>query len=229
MLDIWPERAALSASELSTLPPYYRLVGPNLWPAALPSLAGVADEWMGVMNSAARRLLRAWAEALGAQPDYFDRHFQDPTSRLKIVRYPAGEGQGVGAHKDGGCVTLLYVEPGVGGLQIRPDERGEWIDAPPAPPGAVVCNIGEMVELATRGYLKATPHRVVGGVERISVPMFINPDLDAVFDVIELQGARRVGTDDDPIFERYGDNLLKSRLRAHPDVAAIWHPDLVST
>ncbi len=27
---------------------------------------------------------------------------------------------------------------------------------------------------------------------------------------------------------RYGENLLKARLRAHPDVAAIHHADLVA-
>ena len=30
-----------------------------------------------------------------------------------------------------------------------------------------------------------------------------------------------------PIFRTYGENALKSRLRAHPDVAAIHHSDLV--
>ncbi|MCY7326654.1 MAG: isopenicillin N synthase family oxygenase, partial [Microbacteriaceae bacterium] len=31
-----------------------------------------------------------------------------------------------------------------------------------------------------------------------------------------------------PIFRTYGENALKSRLRAHPDVAAIHHPELLS-
>jgi hypothetical protein len=30
-----------------------------------------------------------------------------------------------------------------------------------------------------------------------------------------------------PLFDTYGKNALKSRLRAHPDVAAIHHPGLV--
>lgn len=30
-----------------------------------------------------------------------------------------------------------------------------------------------------------------------------------------------------PIHSLYGENALKSRLRAHPDVAAIHHPDLI--
>ena len=31
-----------------------------------------------------------------------------------------------------------------------------------------------------------------------------------------------------PIHARYGENALKSRLRAHPDVAARWHADLLA-
>ncbi|MFN8086391.1 MAG: isopenicillin N synthase family oxygenase, partial [Microbacterium sp.] len=31
-----------------------------------------------------------------------------------------------------------------------------------------------------------------------------------------------------PIHSLYGENALKSRLRAHPDVAERWHADLVA-
>jgi isopenicillin N synthase-like dioxygenase len=127
------------------------------------------------------------------------------------------------------------VQPDTGGLQVQTEE-GAWVDAPPLDvPGAFVCNIGEMVELATGGYLRATVHRVLSqSGERISVPMFFNPSLDAVFPTLQLPpelaaGARGVRQDpNDKIHARYGYNLLKSRLRAHPDVAAIHHPDLVN-
>lgn len=59
--------------------------------------------------------------------------------------------------------------------------QGEWIDAP-AFPGTFVVNIGEMLELATNGYLKATLHRVISplrGTDRISLPFFFNPALEA--------------------------------------------------
>jgi len=40
-------------------------------------------------------------------------------------------------------------------------------------------NFGEMLEMWTNGAVKATPHRVVGGLEeRISVPLFFNPNYD---------------------------------------------------
>jgi isopenicillin N synthase-like dioxygenase len=234
-IDIGPERAAIDDPDG---PGYNRLVGPNLWPAAQPELKEVVTEWHDHLTGVARKLLRAWALALGAEEQYFDRHFGDPQTLIKIVRYPGKDDptpqQGVGAHKDSGVLTLLWVEPGKGGLQVERD--GEWVDAPPVP-GAFVVNIGELLEYATQGYLTATNHRVISPKypdERISVPFFFNPALDARLPIIELPeelaSEVRGVTDDptNPIHATYGENALKSRLRAHPDVAERWHADLLA-
>lgn len=234
-IDIGPEREPVTDPDG---PGYNRLVGPNLWPAAQPELQEVVAEWHDHLTGIARKLLRAWALALGAEEQYFDRHFGDPQTLIKIVRYPGKDDptpqQGVGAHKDSGVLTLLWVEPGKGGLQVERD--GEWVDAPPVP-GAFVVNIGELLEYATQGYLTATNHRVISPRfpdERISVPFFFNPALDARLPIIELPAelaadARGVSQDpSNPIHATYGENALKSRLRAHPDVAERWHPDLVA-
>ena len=153
------------------------------------------------------------------------------------MRYPGTHEplpqQGVGAHKDSGVLTLLWVEPGRGGLQVERD--GEWVDAPPVE-GAFVVNIGELLEYATGGYLKATNHRVISPTapaDRLSIPFFFNPALDSQLPLIDLPAelaAQARGVTDDPanpIHSLYGENALKSRLRAHPDVAAIHHADLV--
>ena len=234
-IDIGPERDPIHDPEG---PGYNRLVGPNLWPAAQPELKDVVTEWHDHLTGVARKLLRAWALALGAEEQYFDRHFGDPQTLIKIVRYPGKDDptpqQGVGAHKDSGVLTLLWVEPGKGGLQVERD--GEWVDAPPVP-GAFVVNIGELLEYATQGYLTATNHRVISPSfpdERISVPFFFNPALDARLPIIELPeelaSEVRGVTDDptNPIHATYGENALKSRLRAHPDVAERWHADLLA-
>ena len=58
--------------------------------------------------------------------------------------------------------------------------------------------------------------------------------LDAQLPLIQLPpelAARSRGVTEDPtnpIYARYGENALKSRLRAHPDVAAIHHADLLA-
>lgn len=232
-IDIGPEREPVGDG-----PAFNRLIGPNLWPAAQPELREVVEQWHEHLSEIARKLLRSWALALGAEESYFDANFGDPATLIKIVRYPGTDEpepqQGVGAHKDSGVLTLLWVEPGKGGLQVERD--GAWVDAPPVD-DAFVVNIGEMLEYATGGYLKATNHRVISPKapdERISVPFFFNPALDAKLPIIELPAALKAqatGVTEDPsnpIHSLYGENALKSRLRAHPDVAAIHHADLVS-
>lgn len=231
-IDIGPEREAIPGAQ-----GFHRLIGPNLWPAAQPELREVVTEWHAALSAIARKLLRAWALALGAEESYFDDHFGEPSTLIKIVRYPGTHEpepqQGVGAHKDSGVLTLLWVEPGRGGLQVERD--GQWVDAPPVD-GAFVVNIGELLEYATGGYLKATNHRVVSPKapdDRLSIPFFFNPALDSQLPLIDLPAelaAQARGVTDDPgnpIHSLYGENALKSRLRAHPDVAAIHHPDLV--
>ena len=236
-IDIGVDRDAVPAGP--GVADYWRLEGPNLWPDALPELRDVVGRWNEALNAVALRLLRAWALSLGATEHVFDAAFADhPFSLIKIVRYP-GESdptpkQGVGAHRDGGVLTLLLVEPGKGGLQV--EHEGEWIDAPSLP-GAFVVNIGEMLELATNGYLKATLHRVISpliGTDRISIPFFFNPALDATMPHLELDPALAaeahglsVDPTNSPILETYGDNALRYRLRAHPNVAAIHHADLL--
>jgi isopenicillin N synthase-like dioxygenase len=106
----------------------------------------------------------------------------------------------------------------------------------PVVPRTLVVNLGEMLQLATYGYLKATVHRVVSppvGVERVSSVYFFNPRLDATVRPLDLPAdlaAAAPGGDSadpaNPIFATYGENILKMRLRAHPAVARRHHADL---
>ncbi|QDQ96952.1 isopenicillin N synthase family dioxygenase [Tomitella fengzijianii] len=234
-LDIGAERSAAAPDPQR---PWRVLDGPNQWPAEVPRLRGAALEWMDRAGAAGMRLLRAWAVSLGASADHFDRAFADPDPLLKIVRYPGHDGtvsgQGVGGHKDVGALTLLYPEPGTSGLQVEAD--GRWIDAPPRR-GSFIVNIGELLEVATDGYLKATNHKVLpppDGSDRISLPFFLNPGFDQKLPPVELvpalaSQARGVGQDSHGgrLHAVYGLNALKSRLRAHPDVARRFHQDLL--
>ncbi|MET9029619.1 2-oxoglutarate and iron-dependent oxygenase domain-containing protein [Nocardia sp. NPDC004168] len=227
-IDIGPEQKVIDGAE-----GYWRLQGPNLWPSALPELREVFEAWSESLSEVGMRLLRQWAVALGASADLFDAAFADlPATLIKVVRYPGNEQnpQGVGAHKDSGVLTLLLVEPGSRGLQAELSP-GEWVDVPPLP-GAFIVNIGELLEVATGGYLRATRHRVLApepGTDRVSIPFFLNPALDATIPIIELPPelatrSRGVEADpDNPIFDTYGANAWKSRTRAHPEVALLHH------
>jgi len=242
-IDIGPERPSIGGPGKHD---YLWLQGPNQWPAALPELRPIIDEWDAALSRVARTLLREWAAALGSPPDVFDPAFAEtPATLIKVVRYPArtASTQGVGAHRDSGVLTLLLAEPGSRGLQVRrggrldldqdsgQDRTEDWVDVPPLD-GAFIVNIGELLEFATRGYLRATEHRVNLGAaapERISVPYFFNPQLEAQMPVLSLPEELWAGVDSDwtpaadpsdRIFSVYGRNAWKSRLRAHPDVVA---------
>ena len=222
-------------------PAWLRLRGPNLWPAALPALRPLVTAWMEQLEALGQTLLGALARALELAPDTFQAAVSPPEVLLKVIRYvtPAdaadGDRQGVGGHRDTGFLSFVHQDH-IGGLQVERD--GALIDVPPLA-GALVVNIGEMFQLVTRGYYKATVHRVVSpppGVERISLAYFFNPRLEATLVPVELPAhlaASAPGGDsddpDNPILANYGDNSLKVRLRAHPDVAVVHHADLLAT
>ncbi len=227
-IDIGPERPVIEDAT-----GYWRLQGPNLWPSTPAGFRAAFENWDAGLSRVGLRLLRHWAVSLGAAEDIFDPAFSDePATLIKVVHYPgrADYDQGVGTHKDSGVITLLLLEPGSTGLQVELAD-GQWLDAPPVP-GSFVVNIGELLEVATGGYLRATRHRVLApqpGADRISIPYFVNPALDARIPIIDLPpalAARSRGVEADPnnpIFNTYGENAWKSRTRAHPDVAELHH------
>ena len=234
-LDIGPERETLDLD--ADDPAYLRLVGPNLWPASLPGLRTAVLEWYVEAKRVSMDLLRGIAVALGQPSDWFDPWFDaDTHDHLKISRYPGSTvrlgDQGVGAHKDYGWIALL-LQDDLGGLQVQAAD-GSWLDAPPVP-GTFVVNIGEMLEIVSDGYLRATVHRVVSpptDTDRISIPFFPGPRLDARVPRVTLPAdlaAQARGVEDDPanpMSATYGVNALKGWLRAHPKVAEKYWSDI---
>jgi isopenicillin N synthase-like dioxygenase len=152
------------------------MLGPNTW----PNLAGFADAvtaYYQAILGVGHRLLGAFAVALREDPDTFSRHATKTPSQLRLIHYPynpdAVDGEGIGAHTDYECFTLL--KPTAPGLEVL-NGAGEWIDVPPVP-GTFVVNIGDMLELWTNGAYVATSHRVRKvAEERYSFPLFFSVD-----------------------------------------------------
>lgn len=226
--DINAERPLIAQGE--GVPSWTRLQGPNQWPAALPGLKPVLLRWQAEMTRLAIRLLRAFATALEQPEVAFEPVYRDaPNQHIKIIRYPgrgvAQSDQGVGAHKDSEFLSFLLQDEQAG-LQVATGD-GQWIDAAPLP-GTFVVNIGELLELATNGYLRATVHRVVSppaGSERMSIAFFLGARLDATVPLLTLppalaaQAHGPASDPDNPLFQHAGPNYLKGRLRSHPNVA----------
>jgi isopenicillin N synthase-like dioxygenase len=246
-IDIGAERPALPRDGNS--PAWARLRGPNQWPAALPELRPVVTRWQTAAIQVLVRILGALALALGQAGDALEPLYRDdPHYMVKLIRYPGvaaagdarggdaqiGDAQGVGAHKDSELITLL-LQDDQGGLQVETPQG--WIDVPPRA-GTFVINVGELLELASDGYLRATMHRVISPparVERLSAAFFLGARLDATVPVLPLPPALAScarGPERDPLnplFREVGLNYLKGRLRSHPDVARRHHADLMET
>ncbi|MEW2433927.1 2-oxoglutarate and iron-dependent oxygenase domain-containing protein [Streptomyces caniferus] len=238
-LDIGPERPADRPGPGE--PAYRWLAGPNQWPAGLPELQPAVLDWMDQLTGLSHRLLRLILESLETPVDFLDAVVDpDPQVHFKLLHYPgpaeaadiAPADQGAGIHKDLGLLTLL-VQDDVGGLQVAV-EGDHFVDVPVVP-DAFVVNLGELLEVATRGYLRATVHRVVRpapGVDRYSMPFFYSPRLEGAMRplptryVSEADGV--VVDPDNPLFACYGDNVMKGLTRGFPELIARHHPGLLA-
>jgi isopenicillin N synthase-like dioxygenase len=234
-IDIGAEQQAFAHAP--DAPAWTRLQGPNQWPAALPELRPAVLNWQGAATRVLAKLLRAFALSLGQSEEVLEPLYQnDPHVLVKLIRYPGRDltasDQGVGAHKDAGLLSLLLQDE-QSGLQVQTTQG--WVDVAPRD-GTLVVNIGEILELASDGYLRATLHRVVtppAGRDRISAAFFLGARLDATVPLLSLPpelAAQARGPERDPnnpLFRSVGQNYLKGRLRSHPDVAQRYYADLL--
>ncbi|QHI97652.1 isopenicillin N synthase family oxygenase [Xylophilus rhododendri] len=158
---------------------------PNRWPEDMPEFRAACEAHYDAMLALSRDLLRAFAIGLGLPEDRFDGYFDLPICQLSLLHYiPIPEGSDVEvsntvSHTDEGPLTIL-AQDDVGGLEVKRLD-GSWIAAPPVP-GAYTINIGDMMMWWSNGRFLSNYHRVrnKAGVERFSIPFFLNPDADTV-------------------------------------------------
>ncbi|CAG9000354.1 MAG: Validamycin A dioxygenase [Candidatus Celerinatantimonas neptuna] len=156
------------------------LIGGNEWPE-LPLFKESVLAYYDEVFDLGRRLFAGFALALGLPENFFESMISCPPSKLRLIHYPfdaeAEDRQGIGAHTDYECFTMLLSDQP--GLEVMND-LGEWIDAPPVRvqgEEALVINIGDMLEVLTAGQFVATAHRVRSvQQERYSFPLFFACD-----------------------------------------------------
>ena len=127
------------------------------------------------------RVLKVIALSLGLQQDYFDLWIEKGNSLLRSIHYPPVDSYSnphrARAHEDINLITLL-IGAEEGGLEVL-SKDGSWIKVAPSS-DAIVCNIGDMMQLVTDKKLKSTTHRVIQDKEteskpRYSIPFFLHP------------------------------------------------------
>ncbi|MER9120927.1 isopenicillin N synthase family oxygenase [Mesorhizobium sp. M0954] len=131
-----------------------------------------------VLNEVVPQLGGALADLLDMGKGWFQRHFSSPTVLQRVIRYPSTGGT-AGKHTDGGFFTLLLQEE-LPTLPLQVWFRGRWTPVPSLPDSLVV-NLGDMLQALSDDRFKSTPHQVAhnGPAERISLPFFIYPNIDA--------------------------------------------------
>jgi polar amino acid transport system ATP-binding protein len=208
------------------------LHGRNLLPDddVLPGFGSTVVAWMDAVTAVGHRVVAAIAASLGLPDDHFARRYTaHPLILFRIFLYPSRpvpEGlevrDGVGEHTDYGLLTLLH-QDAVGGLQVKGPDG--WIEAPPIP-RSFVCNIGDMLDRMTGGLYRSTPHRVrlnTSGRDRLSFPLFFDPDIDARIEPIRTpeiddRATRWDGASVHAFEGTYGDYLLGKIGRVFPEL-----------
>ncbi len=203
------------------LPPGHRYSGsmpPNIWPDHPPQFKALLTQLYAEFDRVGARLLSAIARYLGLNPDWFVEPVRDGNSVLRLLHYPPispeASGMRAGAHEDINLITLLLGAEEAG-LQLQ-DRDGLWLAVDP-PAGALVVNVGDMLQRLTNHVLPSTSHRVVNppperrGVPRYSMPFFLH--LASDFPIVTLPGcvnAERPDRYPEPIT---ADDYLQQRLR----------------
>lgn len=162
---------------------------PTLWPK-IDAFKKTWETYYAAMEDLAKRIMAAFAEALGLESSYFDRFISNPISALRALHYPTTtdaiieKQQRAGAHTDYGSLTILLPQVGTTGLQIK--KKNSWIDVP-ALEDCLIINIGDLMELWTAGRWVSTLHRVIARPNqppRKSLAYFHQPDWDSIINPI---------------------------------------------
>ncbi|XP_024975716.1 1-aminocyclopropane-1-carboxylate oxidase homolog 1-like isoform X1 [Cynara cardunculus var. scolymus] len=124
-------------------------------------------------------LFRLISEALKLNPNHLGDLDCDKALAFVAHCYPACPQpdltMGATKHTDDGFITVLLQDE-IGGLQILHNQQ--WVDVPPTP-GALVVNIGDLLQMISNDKFRSVEHRVVANEKgpRVSVACFFSSSL----------------------------------------------------
>jgi isopenicillin N synthase-like dioxygenase len=163
----------------------------NIWPTELAEFEAIFTDMYAAFDRAGNQLLSAIARYLGLAPDWFADKVDHGNSVMRLLHYPPipadAPGIRAGAHGDINLITLLLGAE-EGGLQLL-TRQGEWLSIAP-PEGALVINVGDMLERLTNNQLPSTIHRVLNPpperrhIPRYSMPFFLHLASDVLIETL---------------------------------------------
>ncbi|KAK7262143.1 hypothetical protein RJT34_29704 [Clitoria ternatea] len=168
----------------------------NQWPSEelLPNWRPTLESLFLKLLATGKELLSLIALSLHLDENYFEKigALDKPAAFLRLLHYAGELGSheqmyGASPHSDYGMVTLL-VTNGVPGLQICKEKFKQpqvWEDVHHVE-GALIVNIGDLMERWTNCLYRSTLHRVMPtGKERYSVAFFMDPPPNCVVECFE--------------------------------------------
>ncbi|XP_073158993.1 1-aminocyclopropane-1-carboxylate oxidase homolog 1-like [Henckelia pumila] len=136
-----------------------------------------AIEYSKHVETLGNLLLGLLSDALGLQTDHLKNMECSKGHRVCCHYYPACPepelSMGTAKHSDAGFLTILLQNHIRTGLQVM--YEGQWVDIEPVP-GALVVNIGDLLQLVSNGKFRSNEHRAIsnGIGPRISVACFFS-------------------------------------------------------
>jgi len=167
------------------LPPGHPLAGtmpPNVWPEQPKGFQECFTSLFAQFDRVGHAIMRHMATGLGLEPGWFEHPLADGNSVLRLLHYPPvtgdpGDALRAGPHEDINLITLLLGAEEAGLELLAKD--GRWLPVAP-PQGALVVNIGDMLQRLTNHVMPSTTHRVrnpAGGRaahSRYAMPFFVH-------------------------------------------------------
>jgi len=170
--------------EIDPASPIAHTMPKNVWPERPEHFRETFEPLFAEFDRVGNIILSRIAVYLGLDANWFEPAVHEGNSILRLLHYPPmGVGTGeegairAGAHEDINLITLLLGAE-EGGLEILAKD-GSWIDMRP-PEGALVVNVGDMLQRLTNHVLPSTTHRVRNPAgdrarySRYSMPFFLH-------------------------------------------------------
>ncbi|KAK3128878.1 hypothetical protein QOZ80_6BG0467610 [Eleusine coracana subsp. coracana] len=153
-------------------------------PARIPAICrDEILEWEAHATAVGRAVLGLLSEGLGLEPAALEETSCLEGKVMVCHYYPScpepERTMGLVAHTDPGVLTVL-AQDAIGGLQVKhTDEEGksQWVDVKPVP-GALVINVGDLLQIMSNDKYTSVEHRVVMNTcdeARVSIAVFFNP------------------------------------------------------